>query len=169
MIIDGNHSVDIRQARWRTVFTFPVGTIVPKGRTNEWYKAITSAAGSVKERFGCYAWGDHAAIHYCGSFAQDYKRGFDTNLQGRVHQYLQNHRMKANGEKNTNLQVFEHINSALKETAVSLYLLEFETLRIDEETVDFATYTTDPELVRTVEQLLTCIYRRRGQCSWNRK
>lgn len=169
MNIDLHFSLDIQQPNWRTVYTFPQGAIVPKGRTNALYKGITTAAGKIKERYGCYAWGDNSVIFYCGSFADDYSGDrFQSNFQGRIHNYLQNHGVKATGRKNTNLFVFEHINSALTKIPLSLYLFEFNSMHIDDATVNFFSYTADSNLVRAVEQLLICIYRRRGQCLWNR-
>ena len=162
-------SLVIRQPMWKTVFTIPKGTVLQKGR-HGLYHDIVGAAGEVTERFGCYSWGSDANVFYCGSFAQDYSSGnFRTNLHGRVHNYLQNHRVNARtGRKNTNLMVFENINNALKQKDVLLRHFTFESLQVGNDEVDFASFSADPDLVHAVEQLLICIYRRQGQCKWNR-
>ncbi len=162
-------SVSIQQPEWQTVFVIPKSTVLIKGRRNSLYKAITAAAAAVSLRFGCYSWGNTSQIFYCGSFAQDYARGgFKSNLQGRVHNYLQNHRLRDTGRKNTNLMVFENINSALKQDDVVLRLFTFETIQIASATVAFTTYASDPDLVHAVEQLLIATHRRQGECQWNR-
>lgn len=163
-----NISLTLSNHTWRPVFTIPKGAILEKGR-HGLYHEITGAAGAISERFGCYSWGSPSTIYYCGSFAKDYSRGdFKTNLQGRVHNYLQNHRRKDTGRINTNLMVFEKINDALQLNDVHLSLLTFEWLQIGDDQVDFATFSTNPDLVHAVEQLLICSYRRQGQCQWNR-
>jgi hypothetical protein len=164
-----NFSLALQQLNWRTIYTIPQGTVIPKGRTNSTYKTITIAAGNIQERFGCYAWSDTVNIRYCESFADDYSGGrFDSNFQGRVHNYLQNHRISDAGHKNTNLMVFEKINASLQNNSVALYLLTFASLQIDNAIVSFSSFTNDSDLVQSVEQLLICIYRWYGQCQWNR-
>ena len=164
-----NFALAIQQPNWRTIITIPQDTVIPKGKTNSVYKAITAAAGNIQERFGCYTWSDNANIYYCGSFARDYSGGkFDSNFQGRVHNYLQNHSISDTGFKNTNLMAFENINATLQNNPISLCLLTFASLQIDNATVSFSSFTTDSYLVHAVEQLLICIYRRYGQCQWNR-
>jgi len=165
-----NFSLIVAQPQWRVISTIPKGVVLPKGRKNELYRAITGAAANVTERFGCYSWGDETNICYCGSFAQDYASGnFVSNLQGRVHNYLQNHRLDTRtGRKNTNLMVFENINTALKKGDVILRLFIFESLQIGNEKVDFVTFAENSYLVQATEQLLICSYRRKGQCQWNR-
>ncbi len=167
-----NISLAIQQPQWRTVYTIPKGTALKKGRRHKLYKDITKAAGAVTERFGCYSWGSDTIIFYCGSFAKDYSRGgFKTNLHGRVHNYLQSHglaKFKRTGRKNTNLMVFDNINKALCQNDILLRLFTFEELEIGNDKVDFVTFSTDPNLVHTVEQLLICTYRRQDQCKWNR-
>lgn len=163
-----NISLTLSNHIWRPVFTIPKGTILQKGR-HGLYHEITGAAETISERFGCYSWGSASTIYYCGSFAKNYSRGgFKTNLQGRVHNYLQNHRRKATGRINTNLMVFEKINDALQLNDVHLSLLTFDWLHIGDDRVDFATFSTDPDLVHAVEELLICAYRRQDQCQWNR-
>jgi hypothetical protein len=164
-----NLSIDVREPAWRIIHTIPQDTLIPKGRKNDTYRAITNEAGDIQERFGCYAWGTDSEIFYCGSFSADYsKKRFKSNFHGRVHNYLQNHRTKASGLKNTNLMVFDNINCLLKVSPVTLYLLKFSTLSIYGTLVDFPTYTNDSALVQAVEQLLICLYHRHSQCQWNR-
>ena len=161
-------SVILHQPRWQTVYTIPQGIGLQKGR-HGLYHNIAEAAGSVGEKFGCYSWRSDSTIFYCGSFAQDYRCGkFRTNLEGRIHQYLQNHGRKDAKRKNTNLIVFENINAALREDNVLLCLFMFQSLQIGDDKVNFAAFSTDPDLVHVVEQLLICSYRRQGQCQWNR-
>lgn len=158
----------ILNSSWETVYQIPQSTLLLKGRRGS-YHAIVEAAAQVQERFGCYAWGTAECLFYIGSFSKDYKRGnHKSNLQGRVHNYLQNHRLKENGRKNTNLMVFENINTQLQSSRVSLYTFKFEYLEIGEERVDYSYYADNTELVRAVEQLLICSYRRNQQCTWNR-
>ena len=161
-------SLVLHQPQWRRVFTIPQGTVLQKGR-HGLYHDIVKAAAAVSERFGCYSWGNERTVFYCGSFAQDYSRGnFNSNLHGRIHNYLQNHRVRETGQKNTNLMVFESINESLKRNDVLLRLLMFESLHVGDDRVDFATFSTDPDLVHAVEQLLICTHRRQGECEWNR-
>ena len=168
-MIDLSCCIAVKQPNWRVLFTFPQNTLVPKGRKNAIYKEITSITGAIQERYGCYAWGSSAEIYYCGSFAKDYRGDrFESNFQGRIHNYLQNHKIKDTGSKNTNLMVFEKINSTLSVCSVVLYLLEFTEIRIGDEIIDFDAFTTDSSLVQAVEQLLICVYHRHRQCQWNR-
>lgn len=168
-MINLNLSLAIQRPDWRTIYTIPQGTVIPKGRKNPSYKSISSVTGEIQERYGCYAWGDNSDIYYCGSFTDDYTgERFKSNFQGRIHNYLQNHRIENTGRKNTNLRVFENINSALPNNSVSLYLFTFFELHIGDTILDFASFTNDSALVQAVEQLLICIYRRNGQCQWNR-
>lgn len=163
-----NFSLILHQPQWQIVYTIPQGTVLEKGR-HGLYHNITRAAASVGERFGCYSWRSDSIIFYCGSFAQDYRRGnFKTNLQGRIHNYLQNHGRKDAKRKNTNLRVFENINAALRQGNVLLCLFTFDSLQIGDNRVNFAAFSTDPDLVHVVEQVLICTYRRQGQCEWNR-
>ena len=158
----------LKDSEWKKVFIIPRGTILPKGRHGLYHKIMASAA-TVPDRFGCYAWGNHSEIYYCGSFSQDYTRKeFRTNLHGRIHNYLQNHRQKPNGRKNTNLVVFENINNSLLASDVILFHLVFKSVQVGAEEVDFNTFSNDSYLVRAIEQLLISSYRKQNQCSWNR-
>jgi hypothetical protein len=108
-------TLSVLDSAWTPVFTIPQGSVLLKGRPGL-YHEITGAADAVSDRCGCYSWGSPEAIFYCGSFARDDLGGrFKSNLQARVHNYLQNHRTKHTGQKNTNLMVFENINEALGE------------------------------------------------------
>ncbi len=158
----------IRDFVWRPILTIPRGTVLERGRRGL-YDELTAAAGAVSERFGCYSWGSEATTYYCGSFARDYSHGhFRSNLEGRVHNYLQTHQRRRDGFKNTNLLVFESINAALQREDILLRLLTFSSLQVGEQEVSFAEYAQDADLVHTVEQLVICTYRKRGECGWNR-
>ncbi len=153
---------------WTPVFTIPKGTILPKGR-HGLYPEITQAAAAVNFRYGCYSWGSQSEIYYCGSFAQDYVHGrFKSNLHARVHNYLQNHRTKETGQKNTNLMVFEKINEALVRENIILNVFSLEEINFYDRVYTFSQYCEDPDLVHTVEQLLISWYRKQGQSQWNR-
>ncbi len=168
-MIDLDYSITIQKPSWRILYEIPQHTVLVKGRKNNVYKAITSVAGAIQERYGCYAWGNKSNIYYCGSFAKDYRGNkFSSNLQGRIHNYLQNHKVKDTGNKNTNLMVFENINSSLPACSIVLYLFEFAKIQIGHEIIDFITFTSDSSLVQAVEQLLICTFHRNGQCQWNR-
>lgn len=159
----------IHQPAWQVVAAIPQGQQLVKGRRNDLYTKICRAAGRVQYRFGCYSWGSPTEVHYCGSFARDYVRGgFKSNLHARMHNYLQNHRVKETGQKNTNLMVFEQINAALAKHEIRLSVFTFEWMEVDGTRVDFARYCQDADLVHLVEQWLIAGYRRQGQCGWNR-
>ena len=159
----------IRTPRWNDLYTIPVGTVLIKGR-HGLYSEMVGAMASVELHFGCYSWAsDPDTIHYCGSFSKDYaKDEFKTNLHGRMHNYLQNHRTYKSGVRNTNLMVFNNINSCISETEVRFQYLEFESVEIGNAVVSYDDYCQDPNLVKAVEQLLISSYRRLGQCEWNR-
>jgi hypothetical protein len=162
-------SLSIHNAAWQVVFTIPKGHFLEKGRHGQYHELVTKAA-NVTNRFGCYSWQSAGVVYYCGSFSRDLKPGrFSSNLQARVHGYLQTHRRKLSGTINTNLMVFDHINEVLEYADVDLALFAFDVLEISGDIKDFATYTNDHDLVLTVEQLLICHYRRREQCAWNRE
>ncbi|MGH2522081.1 MAG: hypothetical protein ACRDH2_06215 [Anaerolineales bacterium] len=165
-----NFLLALHQPHWQTVFTIPKETVLQKGRRHGLYHDLTRAAQAIPEQFNCYTWGSETVVFYCGSFAHDYLRGgFKTNLQGRVHHYLQNHKRDARtGRANTNAMVFDNLSAALTHSDILLRVLRFESLQVADDTIDFATFSTDPVLVHTVEALLICLYRRQGQCEWNR-
>ncbi|GEM_PF-1270419 len=166
--IFGHLAIEIQEPAWNTIFVIPRGTVLIKGRHGI-YHEITQAAGNYPYRFGCYAWANNSTLFYCGSFAADYMRGrFKSNLQARVHNYLQNHPTKETGNKNTNLMVFEHINQALINEDVLLKTFNFEKIKFGQENVAFTSYSQDPNLVRVVEDFLIAWFRKLGQCQWNR-
>lgn len=162
-------SLVIHNSFWETVYKIAVSTPLVKGR-HGLYHEIVKAAGLIQSRFGCYAWGTFDNLFYIGSFSRDYQRGdHKSNLHARIHNYLQNHRTKENGRKNTNLMVFENINQLLLTSDVSIFIYGFDYLEIGHERVEYTKYCEDAELVRAVEQLLISSYRRKGQCTWNRE
>lgn len=161
-------SLTIHNACWETVYKIPCNTPLMKGRHGQ-YHDIVKAAGNIQDQFGCYAWGAPDTIYYIGSFSKHYKRGdHKSNLHARIHNYLQNHREKENGRKNTNLMVFENINSLLLTCDVSIFILRFDYLEMGYERIGYSQYCEDTELVRAVEQLLICNHKRQKQCNWNR-
>jgi hypothetical protein len=162
-------SLAINEPFWQTVYEIHQSNFLLKGRHGS-YHAIVEAAGNIKSRFGCYGWGTSENLFYIGSFSKDYTHGdHKSNFHGRIHNYLQNHRLKESGQKNTNLLVFENINHALLANNVILYILCFDSIQIGQEQIDYSCYAQSPELVRAVEQLLICSYKRNNQCSWNRE
>jgi len=166
--IFGHMALEVIEPAWDTVFVIPHGTLLTKGRHGI-YDEITKAAGTYPYRFGCYAWANTSTIFYCGSIAANYMRGrFNSNLQARVHNYLQNHRTKETGNKNTNLMVFERISLALESEDILLKAFHFEKIVFGQEIIDFATFSQNSNLVRAIEELLIAWYRKLGQCQWNR-
>lgn len=161
--------LQLHQPVWNIVYTIPKGTLLEKGR-HGLYHEITAAAGVIKQTCGCYAWAaSNDEVHYCGSFAAYNRPEFASSLHGRVHNYLQNHRISANtGRMNTNLMVFELINEQLRKRSVSLCFLKFNSLALGNEEIDFAEYSKQSTMVQAVERLLIAGYKRIGQCAWNR-
>ena len=166
-----DYSLIIREPRWDNLVALPKGTVLIKGLHGP-NRQIMDALAGVPNRFRCYTWATQEAqeeVFYCGSFTQDYASGISkNNIQERVRNYLQNHRISATGHKNTNLMVFENINAVLQTRGVDLRLLRFRSVRIGGREIDFASYSSDPDLIRAVEQLIIAIYKEHGQCSWNR-
>jgi hypothetical protein len=161
-------SLVINDPAWQVVFMIPQGTQLIKGRHGI-YHEITNAAGTIKNRFICYAWGINDSINYCGSISQNYASGrYKSNLHGRIHNYLENHRRNENGRTNTNLMVFDNIRQILVDKDVYLYYLTFSWLNIGDEQVSYQNYSNDSDLIHAVEQLLIASYKRIGQCTWNR-
>lgn len=159
----------ILNPHWDVVYNIPKGTSLQKGR-HGLYHDIVDAAGKFTLHFGCYSWGHADEIFYIGSFSKDYKHGnHKSNLAGRIHNYLQNHRTKETGQKNTNLMVFERINEALTTQDITLNLFQFDFLELGSTRIDYLAYTNDADLVRASEQLLICSYKKVNQCNWNRE
>ncbi len=95
-----NFSLVLHGAGWRTATRISKGTVLERGRNNE-YKRITADAAQIDEQFSCYSWGTESHVYYCGLSAKDYAHGsHKTNFQARVRQYLANHNLKPNGRKN---------------------------------------------------------------------
>lgn len=161
-------NLEIIEPIWNVVFVMPKGTVLEKGRHGI-YHEIVEGAGRIQSKFLCYAWGTRDKVHYCGSVARNYSRGnYKSNLHGRVHNYLQNHRTKPNGRINTNLMVFENIRKLLLTDDVYLCVLTFDSILFGGDRVSYIEYTNDPELVHATEQLLIASYKRKGECVWNR-
>jgi hypothetical protein len=59
-------AIRLHNPRWEPVYTIPCGTVLPKGRKNEWYKGLREVTRTVSQRFGCYVWGNATTIWYCG-------------------------------------------------------------------------------------------------------
>jgi hypothetical protein len=165
-------SLEIQEATWRPVYTLARGFVLQKG-VRGLYKDLMSAVGRLPVQFGCYSWQSRGVVHYCGSFSHNYKdylQGrYTSNLQGRVHNYLHIHKASSTGRTNTNLNVFNKINHELREAEVTLCLCTFTELQIGGAGVSYDEYTRDPALVRAVEELLICTYKRLGECEWNRQ
>jgi len=155
--------------RWKCVCRIEHGTNLTKGKSGRSGRILEAARGVV-EQFGCYSWSANGAVMYCGSYSEYDAKHFKSNLEGRIYQYLTNHKRDGAGlPKNTNAEVFDHINRALSECEVILQVFLFERCRLGSELVDFSSYATDPFLARAVEKLLICVYRRHGQCTWNKE
>jgi hypothetical protein len=164
-LIEREISLSIYEPRWDTVYNIPRGTILVKGRHGLYHEMI-AAAKEITDKFGCYSWKNANDLFYCGSF-REYSR-HETGLAGRLHNYLQNHRIKENGQKNTNLMVFDYINRELKLSNIALCIFRFNNLKLGNCFIDYMTYSSDGNLVHAVEQLLISSYRELRQCSWNR-
>jgi hypothetical protein len=161
-------AISLIQPSWERVYVVPHGNRLPKGRNGISLKVILSARG-IAHRFGCYSWATTSEILYVGSFAKDYASSqFETNFEGRVQQYLTNHKRATDGTpKNTNARVFDLINQTLDTADVMLQLFHFESLRGDARSIDFTSFATDSNLVLAVEGLLIWTYKNVGQCKWN--
>ena len=161
-------SLRLEFPRWDNLVTIPQGTLLIKGRHGH-YHSIMDTLAEVPDRFGCYAWGVGEEIAYCGSFTGDHVRsGFKNNIQARVHNYWQSHSIGKRGNPNTNLMVFNGIKAALQHQAVHFWLIRFDSIHIGDESVSFKDYCQSPDLVLAVEELIIRIYKRRGECQWNR-
>jgi len=161
--------IEFLNPRWKHIYKVEKGAELVKGKSGQSGKILEAARG-VTEQFGCYSWTANRAVMYCGSFSEYSAKHFQTNFEGRIYQYLVNHKRDSTGSPmNTNAEVFDHINHALLESEIVLQVFLFERCRLGSESVDFSAYTTDPFLIRAVEKLLICLYRRRGQCKWNKK
>lgn len=161
-------AIEIERPVWQPVITISQGNVLTKGRRNDWYRTITAAAGEVSALCGCYCWCNTDTVFYVGSFRPYARKGYKSSLHARVHNYLQNHRIKDTGQINTNLMVFDNLNRALQQSDVIFAHFTFEKVRVGDEVISFDTFSADATLVHAVEELLICTYRRTGQCAWNR-
>ena len=156
-------------ATWRAVHTSPVGSVLTKGRKDGESRALAGAAATIAYRYGCYSWQSDGTVLYCGSFSKDYSGGqFKTNLEGRLYQYLVNHKREADGRpKNTNAKVFDLLNGVLKNMPATLQLLQFDSLTVDRRVTRFGDFAADAALVRAIEAWVIWAYKTVGQCQWN--
>lgn len=161
-------AIEIQQPVWQPVVTISQGSELVKGRRNVWYRTITAAAAQASVSCGCYCWRSVDTVFYVGSFRPYARKGFKTSLHARVHNYLQNHRVKNTGQVNTNLMVFDNLNLALQQSDVLLAHFTFDTVRVGDEVIEFDAFSADATVVHAVEELLICTYRYAGQCAWNR-
>lgn len=161
-------ALTVKRPTWQTVARITPGTPLPKRRTGASKDALV-AARSIATRFGCYSWATATEILYCGSYSQDYKASaFGSNLEGRLYQYLCNHKRDSAGHpKNTNALIYDRLVQKLSSTAALFQVLSFDRILLDDRAVDFTAYSCDRYLVRAVERLLICFYKRHGQCAWN--
>jgi hypothetical protein len=167
--IESSLSLFISHPIWKPVFMIPRNTTLQKGRHGLYHNIIEKAA-HIEDRFGCYSWGSSSEIFYIGSFSKDRKnKRFHSNFHGRIHNYLQNHRLKENGRKNTNLMVFENLNSILKTQEIFLRIFTCDLVSFGYHEWTMAQFSEDAELVLSCERLLISWYKMLKQCQWNRK
>jgi len=162
------YSIVIQGLRWETVVEIPQGTVLEKGRKNQWYQQITTSAANLVVPWGCCAWASKDVIYYIGSFRPYARKSYKSSLQGRVSNYLQNHRTKNGGYENTNLHIFNNINTVLQNQPMMPTHLTFDTMKIGARVIDFAMFSGESVFVHAVEQLLICTYRLDSECIWNR-
>ncbi|MHB8087367.1 MAG: hypothetical protein ACYDH2_03875 [Anaerolineaceae bacterium] len=163
-----NISLQLINPRWIPVFKIRNGVVLVKGRSAT-YREIRAAAALIHNRFICYSWGSSDEIFYCGSVARPYKNGgYKSSLEGRVHNYFCNHRKKENGRINTNLMVFNNINDKLIDCDITLSIFLFDYLVLGDHKITFEEYSSNPDLIHAVEQLLIATYKFQNQSPWNR-
>ena len=150
--------------RWEPVFRFEVGETLVKGRRTTHYPRICAAAKCVQESHGCYSWWVGSAQVYVGSFSP-YGR-FETGLEGRLHNYLQNHGKK--DRPNTNKWVFDNLCRSMLQEPVELRVLRFDQLHINGRNFTFEQATNDKAIILALESMLIARGRLRGGCQWNR-
>ncbi|MHC1740319.1 MAG: hypothetical protein AB9897_04330 [Anaerolineaceae bacterium] len=162
------YSLQLVNESWEEVFFLEKGTDLTKNRTKTNHQ-LREKAAFVKDRFVCYRWTSHTDVFYCGSVSNDYRgHKYQSNLEGRLHNYLQTHQQRPNGRKNTNLMVFENVCSQLQIKSVVFSVLRFDRLILSGKAIPFEDYSQNPDLVHAVEQLLIATYKSIGQCGWNR-
>lgn len=160
-------SLNLINPRWDLVYTIQAGSCLGEGinsRNNE----LLNASRSITQRFGCYCWTSDLKYYYCGSFSRDYQN-HQSNLEGRVYQYLHNHhRSRNNVEPNTNLFVFQNINQVLHNEQVELKILNFDKLLLSDNEISYETFSSHSNFILAVEYLIITTFRFRNQCEWNR-
>ena len=163
-------SIEILNPSWELICKVERGTKLAKGK-NDQSQRILHTAAKITQRFGCYSWATDTAIMYCGSFSRDYSgKQFRTNLEGRVYQYLNNHKRDSNGmPKNTNAEIFDQINQTCVDSDLFLRILQFDRLCLGHESIDYLSYSLEPYLVHAVEKLVISTYHHQSQCSWNKE
>lgn len=156
-------SLAIEHATWKQVFTIPKEQQLESGVKNAYNKQFLNAAKKIDDRFGVYSFQDAETgyVYYCGSFSP-YK-GKVTSLEGRLKQYLVNHRER-DGKRNTNLRVFWELNSQLLTSSVTLGLLELNNATIyDRSGNDLNIFrfssTNQAILAQTLEQVFILYYK----------
>lgn len=156
-------------ATWQLVHSIPRGTVLTKSRAGHESRPVMDAAAAIVHRFGCYSWESTGAVLYCGSFSKNYSGGqFKTNLEGRVYQYLVNHKRDTQGKpRNTNAKVFDLLNDVLRTRPARLQVLRLDALIVGGRRIEFGEYCGDAALVRAIERLVTWAYKAVGQCPWN--
>jgi hypothetical protein len=159
---------EIVSPRWKLVTQVPKGSVLPKGR-QALSRDVILAARRFAERFGVYSWGTEAQALYCGSFSRDYNSSqFESNFEGRIHQYFCNHKRHDGGvAKNTNALVFDRINDAWRSDCIVLRLFDFDELRSLGALFGPSQYASDSGLVRAVERVVIWAHKQKGECAWN--
>ena len=152
--------------RWLPVFRFEVGETLVKGRRSLHYQRIREAAKGVREIHGCYSWWVGPNQVYVGSFSPYGRKEFESGLEGRLHNYLQNHGKK--DRPNTNKWVFDSLCRAMLEQYVELRVLRFEQVRINARDFTFEEATNDKAIILALESMLIASGRLEGGCQWNR-
>jgi len=101
-----------------------------------------------------------------GSFSPYGRKEFESGLEGRLHNYLQNHGKK--DRPNTNKWVFDSLCRAMLEQYVELRVLRFEQVRINARDFTFEEATNDKAIILALESMLIASGRLEGGCQWNR-
>ncbi len=153
-------------ARWEPVYRFESGTILTKGRRSDHYRALRSAGRKVADIHGCYSWWAGSRPVYIGSFSPYGRAEFESSLEGRLHNYLQNHGGKV--RPNTNAWVFGNLVTTLTSEAVELRILRFDRLLMNGTAYVFEEVSREKAVVLALETMLIASHRLSGGCSWNR-
>ena len=137
-----------------------------KGRRSEHYRLVRAAGREVVDPHGCYSWWAGPRLVYVGSFGPYSRDEFVSSLEGRLHNYLQNHGSKI--RPNTNAWIFENLLKTLASEPVELRVLRFESALIDGTTYTFAEVGMKKAIVLALETMLIASNRLSGGCTWNR-